>query len=409
MPKQNLTQLGLKSLTKRPGRHADGGGLYFRVIAKDKCYFVFRFRIAGREREMSLGPWPELTLEEARIKHAALRKTVKVDKIDPLAGKRSKGVPVGPSGVPSFGAMALKHIEAHEGSWKSAKHSRQWNATLRTHAAALWDMPVSEIGTENILQVLQPIWSTVPETAARTRARIEAVLASAQVDGWIEEGRSNPARWKNWLDRKLPNPRKVGKPRGHHAAMPYDQLPGFMMRLSASDNAAAKPLMIAILCALRTNETLGAVWSEIDFDKAVWAVPEERMKMKKPHSVPLSDQAVAIFRDLYEARGANLYIFAGRPQRPLSSMSMAMLLRRMGVTGATVHGMRAAFRSWAADQGVEFSVAEAALAHTTGGNVAAYQRSDLLARRRPVMEAWANHCCGKTSDNVIPLRPHAAQ
>jgi integrase len=407
MPKQNLTQLSLKSLLKRPGRHNDGGGLYFRVIGKGKAYFVFRYRLAGRERETSLGPYPELGLEEARQKHAALRKQVKVDKIDPLADRRSSKT-IQPSGKPTFGQCADARIAAHEGSWRSSKHARQWSSTLTVHAAAIRDVAVDQITTEHVLAVLRPIWNVTPETASRLRARIEVVLASAQVAGHIDPDKPNPARWKGWLDHMLANPKKVGKPRGHHAAMPYTSVPAFMAKLAEIDSIAARALMITILTVGRTSEVLGMTFGEINFDTATWVVPKERMKMGKEHAVPLSDPALAILR-AQEAvgRGSNPYVFAGRPMKPLSGMSMSMLLRRMKIN-ATVHGMRSAARSWMADNAVPFELAEACLAHTVGNAVVqAYQRSSMLERRRPIMAAWANYVTGQADDNVVPFKQAA--
>jgi integrase len=400
-----LTPPVLRRLIKKPGRHADGQGLYFRATGDSKAYFVYRFRTGGREREMSLGPYPETTLEQARAKHAGLRAQV-LNKVDPLAGRRyAKGGLVTNSGVPTFGAMADAYIAAHEGSWRSSKHATQWWSTLRTHAAALRDMPVDQVDTEAVLGCLRPIWAIVPETASRVRARIEIILASAAVAGHIPADRPNPARWGKWLDLMLPSPKKVGKPRGHHAAMPYAELPAFMARLAEIDSVASRALQLTILCATRTSETLGATFDEIDLEAATWSIGAERMKMKKRHDVPLSEQALAILRRQHDERGENPHVFGGRPMRGLSNMSLSMLLRRLKID-ATVHGMRSAARSWMADQGVPFEVAEAALAHTVGNAVVqAYQRSSMLDLRRPVLQKWADYVC---ADNVVDLKRGAA-
>ncbi len=234
-----------------------------------------------------------------------------------------------------------------------------------------------------VLKVLEPLWNAVPETASRLRARIEAVLASAQVAGHIDPYRPNPARWKGWLDQMQPNPKKVGKRRGRHAAMPYAELPAFLARLAETHGAAAKALAFTILTAARSGEVLNATWDEINFANAVWSVPASRMKMGKPRAVPLSDAAVAILRAQEAERGKNPYVFPGaRPRKPLSIMAMTMTLRRLGRGAITVHGMRSAARSWMADNGVEFELAEACLAHAVGNAVVqAYQRSSMLERR----------------------------
>jgi hypothetical protein len=220
-----------------------------------KAYFVYRYTVSGKEHETSLGPYPEWGLAEARIKHAELRKMVRVDRIDPIAQKAAlKASAALPSTKPSFGQCADQFVETHKTGWRNSKHAWQWSQTLTTHAAAIRDLPVDEVNTEAVLRVLTPLWSAVPETAARLRGRIEAVLASAQVDGWIPEDKPNPARWRNWLERKLPKRQRLT--RGHHAAMPYAELPAFWARLAEIDTVASRALAFTILTCARTDETL---------------------------------------------------------------------------------------------------------------------------------------------------------
>jgi integrase len=350
---------------------------------------------------MSLGAYPELGLDEARVIH--LRRCADVAEGKDAVGERRKDgkAPVlTPSGAPTFGHCVDQHIALNEGGWKNSKHHAQWVATLKTYAAPIRETPVDKVATADVLAVLKPIWNDKPETASRLRGRIEAVLASAQVDGWIPEDRPNPARWKNWLDRKLPKPQKLGS-RGHHKALPYDQLPALMARLAEIDSVASRALQITVLTCARTSQTLDAPWDEFDLDKALWSIPKERMKMNKAHNVPLSNQALAILRDLESGRGENPHVFPGRPMRGLSNMALAMLMRRLKID-ATVHGMRAAARSWMADQGVQFEIAEAALAHTVGNAVVqAYQRSSMLELRRPILQRWADFVTGKNNNNVV--------
>src|SRR5271157_1722601 len=399
MGKLNLK--GLKGLIERPGRYGDGDGLYFKTIGKGRAYWTFRYTLNGKGRETSLGPFPEVSLEQARDKHLDLRKAVK-DKIDPLA----KAAVAAKAGMPTFGQCADAYIRAHEGSWKNRKHRQQWSQTLTSHAASIRDTPVDRVDANAVRRVLEPIWNATPETASRLRARIEAVLAAAQVAGHIDHDRPNPARWKGWLDHMLPNPHRLGK-RGHHPALPYVDVPAFMARLAETPGVASRALQFTILTAARSGETLGITWDEVDFDTATWVVPASRMKMRKEHAVPLSEQAAAILRAQEAERGKNPHIFAGRPQRPLSGMAMSVLLRRMNVD-ATVHGMRSSARSWMADNGVEFELAEACLAHAVGNSVVqAYQRSSMLERRRPVMQAWASFLLPGKDDKddakVVPL------
>ena len=246
-----LTARGVETRSRAKGRYLDGGGLFLRVLEPSrKVYWTYRYRLNGVDREMSIGSSPAMSLAEARIKHAELRAEV-LKKIDPLAGRRNaKGALATPTGTPTFGAMADRHIAAKEAEWKNSKHHQQWVMTLTKYAAPIRDLPVDQVDTAAIMSVLEPIWNNKPETASRLRGRIEAVLASAQVDGWIPEGRSNPARWKNWLDRKLAAPKKLGKidrktgekvKRGHHAAMPHAKVPAFWARLNDADGDTARP------------------------------------------------------------------------------------------------------------------------------------------------------------------------
>jgi integrase len=414
MPKQNLTQLGLKSLIRKPGRHADGGGLYFRVIGQGKCYWVFRYRLNGCEREASLGPYPELGLEEARVKHADLRKQVKVDKSDPLATRQAaKAALIAVSAKPTFAEAADRYIKSHEAGWRNAKHRRQWRMTLTEYCRSIGSKPVDEITTDHVLGVLEPIWNEKPETGSKLRGRIEVVLDAARARGHIDADRANPARWRGHLDKLLSKPRKLS--RGHHAALAYGDVPGFVARLRASSNMAALALEFLILNASRTLEVLGSRWSEIDLPNATWTVPPSRMKIGEAHTIPLSDRAIAI---IAEARSRARkeptpegFVFPGaRPRQPLSHMSMSIALRRMGAS-ATVHGFRTSFRTWASDIAhAEFEVAEQCLSHRVGSAVSrAYNRTSMLERRRPLMQSWADHVTGKTADNVVPLRARSGQ
>ena len=272
-------------------RHPDGDGLFFKTTGQGKAYWTARYTLGKRERETSLGPFPEVTLDEARIKHLELRAAI-AKGTDPVAKRSAKAMHATPGGTPTFGQCADQFIALNEGGWKNSKHHAQWVATLKTYAAPIRDLPVDQVDTKAILNVLTPIWSDKSETASRLRGRIEKVLASAQVDGWIPEDRSNPARWKNWLERKLPKPKKLAH--GHHAAMDYRDLPALMAKLAETSGVASRALQFTILTCARTSETLGMTWDEVDLESATWRVPKERMKMANPHDVPLSDPALAI-------------------------------------------------------------------------------------------------------------------
>jgi integrase len=331
---------------------------------------------------MSLGPFPEISLDEARARHAALRKKVIADKVDPMAEKergKANAPKSAPAAVPSFGEMADTYIAAHEKSWRNPKHAQQWVMTLTKYCAPIRPTPVHKVDAQAVLRVLEPIWTRAPETSSRLRGRIEAVLAAAQVAGHIDPDKPNPARWKGWLDHMLANPKKIGE-RGNHAAMDWRDVPAFVAKLRTMGSTASAALEFAILCASRTGEALDMTWDEVDLDTATWTIPKERMKMDRPHNVPLSPRAVDILRGQFATRptssfGPHPYVFPGRRLRSgLSNMSFLMLLRRMKVD-VTTHGFRATFRTWCADHAVAFEVAEACLAHTSASVVAAYQRS----------------------------------
>jgi integrase len=237
------------------------------------------------------------------------------------------------------------------------------------------------------------------------RARIELVLDAARALGHIDADRANPARWRGHLDKLLPKQRV--QPR-HHPAMPYADLPDFMDKLRRDPNIATKALQFLILTGVRTNEAIGATWDEIDLDGKLWVVPGKRMKMGLEHRVPLGDAAIDLLRaQLAKRRGKQAHVFPGvRPSGPLSNGALVAAMRRLGASEYTVHGFRSSFRDWAADHGVDFDVAEAALAHKTGNSTAkAYLRSTMIARRRGVMEDWNVFLTGETAAaKVVPFK-----
>jgi integrase len=402
---KKLTAANLKTKINQPGRHGDpgSGGLYFRVLPGRKGYFVFRYRLRGEEHEMTLGSYPEMKLSEARALHAAARAKVKNQKIDPLLERRAaEEAAKPPSQVPTFGQAADDYVATHAASW-SMKHATQWRISLMGDCGPIRSIPVDQVNVEAVLKVLTPLWSRVPASASRLRGRIETVLDAARVRGHIAADKANPARWRGHLDHLLPNPKKVAPP-GHHAAMDYADIPTLMAKLSQAPGFAPKALALVILTATRAGEVRGMIWEEVDLDKGTWTIPAARMKARKDHAVPLSDAAVAILRRQQESWGKSVFVFPGaRPSKPLSINALAVALERMCEEAVTVHGFRAAFRSWCADKGVAFEVAESALAHTSSSVVEAYQRSAMLERRRPVMQAWANYLGEEPSEKVVSI------
>lgn len=372
---QKLTVRQVANISK-PGLHSDGAGLYLRVDPGGAKRWTFIFSWDSRRREMSLGPLWFLTLEEARLAAHEARRQVRLG-IDPIQQRRAQK----PSAT--FGAEAEALIEQMSKGWKSEKLASLWRASLQIHAKALWDLRVDEIGTDDVLTVLKPIWTTKQETASKVRGRIERVLDASAAKG-LRTG-DNPARWQGHLCHLLAPRQKLTH--GHRKALPYDDAPAFIADLAQRPGQPARALMFTILTAARENEVLGATWKEIDVESRVWTVSKERMKSNVQHTVPLSSAAMAVLGPPGRANGL---IFPGAREGKLSNMAMDMLLRRMG-KDVTVHGFRSTFRDWAGDR-TEFprEIAEAALAHKVGDAVEqAYRRSTALERRRLLMAQWA--------------------
>jgi integrase len=393
----------------KPGMHADGGGLYLLVGPTGAKSWIYRFMLNGRAREMGLGPLHTISLSGARQRAQACRQQ-RLDGIDPLEARRGRLAKAKLEGAQaiSFRDCASQYIEAHRAGWKSVKHAGQWAATLEAYVyPKIGDLPVGAVDTGLITQILKPIWSAKPETATRVRGRIESVLDFAKTHGWRTG--ENPARWKGHLDNVLPARGKVAKV-SHHAALPWNEVGSFMASLRAQPGVAALALRYAMLTAARTGEVVGAKWSEINFQANVWTLPAERMKAGKEHRVPLSEGALAALREVAELREGTSqddFVFPGaRAGKGLSNMAMLLLLRRMDRADLTVHGFRSTFRDWAAETGQPADIAEAALAHVTGGKtVVAYQRGDLLERRRKLMAAWSAFCdrLPQAGGNVVKI------
>ena len=336
---------------------------------------------------MGLGGLASVPLADARRKAAEARRLI-AERKNPLVEKRA--AEARRQSATTFGGFADDLIADISHGFRNDKHKAQWATTLRTHAAPLRDKPVDAITTEDVLAVLKPIWTTKSETASRLRGRIERVLDAAKARG-LREG-ENPARWRGHLANLLPKRQKLA--RGHHAAMPYRDVPAFVERLRAAESVSGMALEFCILAAARSGEVLGARWEEIDTEAEVWTVPAARMKSGREHRVPLTDQMLEILDAMAEVRLSD-FVFPGQKQgKPLSSMAMEMLLRRMKVENATVHGFRSAFRDWAAEEtSFPREVAEAALAHVVGdATERAYRRGDALEQRRRLMSAWARYC-----------------
>ncbi len=412
-----LTPLTVKNA--KPGRHADGEGLYLLVKVSGARSWLFRFTLNGKTRDVGLSRCPEaiVLLEKTKGSELTLAQAREVAKsywlkvqagVDPLAERQREAAETLAAAQAAhiagitFKHVAEAHIAANEGSWRNAKHRQQWRNTLSTYVyPVIGDLPVADIGTAHVLQIVEPIWQDKPETASRVRGRIETLLDAAKARGYRDG--ENPARWRGHIAQILPARAKLS--RGHHKAMPYSQLPEFMGALRAREAMAALALEFVILTATRTSEALGATWGEVDLDKAIWTIPAARMKAGKEHRVPLPPRAIEIL-EAVKPLGKD-WLFPADKGGKLSGMAMSMLLRRMKLD-CTVHGFRSAFRDWSAEcTSYAHEVCEMALAHSIGNQAeAAYRRGDLFDKRRRLMDDWATHCATMegVGANVTPIR-----
>lgn len=375
------------------GRHSDGGGLYLRITPNGSRSWVFMMTKNGKRAEIGLGPSSSLPLTTARRLAGEMREKVALggDPRTVLASAESQSS----SAVPTFGGFADSYIASVESGWRNPVHRQQWRNSLRDHASCIRDKPIDQVGTDDLLAVLQPIWLTRSETAKRVRGRIEKILDAAKARGLRPRDAMNPASWRGHLALLLPAPSKLT--RGHHAAMPWQQAPAFMTELRQRSAPAARCLEFTILTAARSGEALDATWREIAFDAKLWTIPAGRMKAGVEHVVPVSEAALDLLSRVRpvepEPRSA---IFAvGGVAR--SNMAMSMLLRRMKRDDVTVHGFRSTFRDWAGDAtSFPRELIEQALAHTIADKAErAYRRGTAVERRRELMEAWASYLSGR--------------
>lgn len=376
--------------SRKPGLHSDRGaqgvpGLHLRVSPQGGRYWVFRYMLAGKRRDIGIGSLAEVGLDEAREIARQYRRQ-KREGIDPLEEKQALKKRVEAVERWTFERAARDVHETLAPSWKNVKHAAQWINTLASYAFPLiGSKPVGTIGVAEVLSVLRPIWQEKPETARRVRQRVDSVMRWAEAHGHAEK---NPVPAAVEL---LPKQRAATE---HHAAMPVGDVPGFYADLAAAEPVAGNlALRFAILTAARSGEVRGATWSEIDAEAKVWTVPAARMKADREHRVPLSDEALAVI-ELAKALAGTDFVFPSpqsRGRRELSDMTLGAALKRRALP-YTVHGFRSSFRDWCAERAVPREVAERSLAHKVkDATEAAYNRTDLLEQRRPVMAEWSSY------------------
>ena len=380
-----LTVAMLRSLS-RPGRYGDGGTLFLVVAPGGSKSWVQRVTIGSRRRDLGLGGWPVVSLAKARQRAFANRVAI-ADGIDPLARKRRPD-------TPTFREASEHALEANRPRWRNPKTTDNWIATMDKYVHPVFgDRRVDQIGREDVLRVLTPIWTAKPEIGRKVRQRIRATLAWAQAHGHVEHNLAGDA-----IDGALPSLPAV---KAHFRALPYREVGAALETIEASRaSVSAKAcLRFVVLTACRSGEARLATWDEIDLEAREWRIPASRMKAAVEHRVPLADAALDVLESVRPLRSPAGLLFPSpsRPARTLSDMTLTKILRDTGLAGrATVHGFRSAFRTWASERtSVPHAVCEMALAHRVGSDVErSYARSDLFDKRRGLMDQWATYVTG---------------
>ena len=386
-----LTVAKARAIT-RPGRYRADPTLYLNVAPGGSKSWIQRIAIGGRRRDIGLGPFPVIGLAEARRRAFANRVAIAEGR-DPLADKRK-------AKVPTFREAAVRTFEANRPRWRNNKTTANWMQGMEKRVfPAIGDMRVNEIGREDVLRILSPIWTAKPEIARKLRERIRATLRWCQAHGFVENNAAGEA-----IAGALPAMPRI---KAHFRAMPYRDVPVALATVEASSATLAGKLCLRflILTACRSGEARAATWSEIDEAARLWAIPADRMKGGAEHRQPLSDAALAV---LSEARklddGSGLIFPSPRTRgRPMSDMTLTKILRTTGLAERTVvHGFRSSFRDFASERtNSPHAVMELCLAHAVGSAVEqAYARSDLVEKRRALMQRWADFVTGGGADVV---------
>lgn len=411
MPKRakEMTALDIRRL-EHPGKGRNvtfsvGGqaGLLLQITPNGAKSWLLRAVVEGKRREIGLGPYPDVSLAKARERAAEKRDAIWRG-LDPTPA---------PKLTLTFEKAVDRFLTSKLNEFRNAKHRKQWRATLDNDAKHLSKIPVAQIGVQDVLRTLEPIWTAKTETASRLRGRIEAVLAWATVSG--HRAGDNPARWKGNLDAILPKPGKVAK-QDNHPALALDDVGRWFADLQGRDGMGARALEFLAMTAARSGEVRGATWAEVDLEAGIWTIPAARMKAGREHRIPLTPEAMVLLESLFKSTDPSAYIFPAVKGGQLSDMTLSAVMRRM--TGyldprnkrpAVPHGIRSTFRDWAAER-TEFprDMAEIALAHNVGSEVErAYRRGDMIEKRRAMMAAWGRFLRAEAAPKVVKLEAWA--
>lgn len=383
MAKEKLTKTQISKLIK-PGIYSDGSGLFLRVRTGGSKSWHYIWKKDGKRSEVALGPYPGFSTRSVTIEIAR-------EKADEIRGMLARGLEVVPvkDERPTFENIMEDVIEMKTASAKNEKHKAQWGMTLRTYAEPLHKKPIADITIDDVLATLKPIWTLKPETASRTRMRIEAVFQRAKALKLFAG--ENPARWATGLKELLPAQDKLS--RGHHEAIDYKALPAFIQRLRTSVGVSARAVEFACLTAARSGEVRGMTFAEVDLEAGLWIVPANRMKGGREHRVPLSTTALEIVKARQLIATGDLVFEGGKENTAISDTAMVKALRLASGGTETLHGLRSSFRDWAGDATDHArETIETALAHILKDKTeAAYRRSDALEKRLVVMQDFANY------------------
>lgn len=397
--KRAMSQREVDAL-KTPGMTCVSDNLYLQIRDQGTRSWLFRYWIDRKPKVIGLGAARDFTLAQARDKAERLRLAIR-DGEDPAEEKKARrsarkaeraAVAGQAAAVPTFEQCAREYIRSHEASWKNDKHRAQWPSTLRAYVyPVIGKKPVHEIGIDDVLAILKPIWTTKAPTAGNVRGRLDKILGWATAMGY--RSGDNPASREGPLQHLLPSIGKMKRDKKHHAAVPYKEVPAVVAELRKLNSTSATALIFTILTAARTGETLGATLDEIDLEAKLWTIPASRMKAAAEHQVPLADEVITLLKSL-PRDATNPHLFRGARAKTLSNMAMLQCIRGIRDDGATVHGFRAAFSTWAREQtDYAHEIVEAALAHTQSNAViAAYARTTYLDRRRELLQDWAGYC-----------------
>lgn len=394
-----LSAVRVKAL-KVPGKYEDGGGLRLVIGPNGGKHWVVRVTVSGRRLERGIGAYPDISLDAARDAAANARKAAEVN-LDIRTEERREAL-----AAMTFREMFKITLAQREKQLSNAKHLKQWTSTMEAYVfPTIGNAPVGDVTTAQVLKVLSPIWFSKPETARRILQRMEAVFKSA-----IVRGARRAASPCIGVAEELGTKHRVVS---HHASMPWQEVPQFIVRLRNSGPrrfpVTCLALEFLILTATRSGETRGAMWDEFDLDSAIWVIPPERMKAREEHRIPLSARCVGILAEVRRMFPRSQLVFPSKRGVPLSDMTLTKVLRDEGVA-ATPHGFRSSFKVWSAERAkVSHEISEAALAHSLGSKVVvAYLRTDFFEERRPLMQAWTDYCIGACRADASSVDREAA-